>query len=264
MKHLSSQVFELKKLALFFAIILCITQVKSQDTLHLVYHHTQVEPHDSTMAKIDSWIKNLNGKHVDIQIIGYFHKPEFKKFSQGRVDELFLVLNRKAREQLTFESYGAKKGTDEQRTTVDIIYKTTVTPEEVAAAKAKEEAAVAKAKEEEEAAKKAEKEKEKAEKEKEKAEKAEKEALEKAEKEKEKAEKSEKEALEKAEKEKEKAEKGSKDDSKEKPEKKSKEESKEKSDKKSKDDSKEKSEKKSKEESKEKSDKKSKEKKSKD
>ncbi len=119
------------------------------DTLHLYYHHTQIAPPDSIQAKIEKWAKALTGKHVDIQVVAYYHKPEFKKFSQQRLDELFITLNRKARAVITIESMTTKKGEDYQRTMVDIIYKPTVSPEEAAAAKAKAEADAAKAKEEE-------------------------------------------------------------------------------------------------------------------
>jgi hypothetical protein len=93
-----------------------------QDTLHLNYHFTQIAPHDSTSKKIDAWIKSLNGKRVDISVVAYYHKAEFRKFAQERCDELYLVLNRKARAQLNIGSIGPKKGKDWQRTMVDIVY----------------------------------------------------------------------------------------------------------------------------------------------
>jgi hypothetical protein len=148
-----------------FALFAIISPLSAQtDTLHLNYHYTQTSAHDSTQARIDEWIKSLNGKHVDIQIVAYFHKPEFKKAADARSEELFLILNRKARALFTFVSNGSKKGKDYQRTMVDIIYKPTVTPEELAAAAAKAKAeaeAAAKAKEEAKAAKKAEEEEKK-------------------------------------------------------------------------------------------------------
>lgn len=134
-------------LFLFMTAGFSLSVFSQADTLHLVYHHTQIVPHDSTSAKIDAWVKKLGGKHVDIDVVAYFHKAEFRKFSQQRADELFLVLNRKARALITINFIGPKKGNDSQRTTVDIIYKPTVSPEVAAAeaAKAKADAEAAKA-----------------------------------------------------------------------------------------------------------------------
>src|SRR5438046_1102073 len=81
-----------------FIMITCIARVFSQEgTLHLNYQAIKTEPHDTTLAKIDQWVKKLNGQHVDISVIGYYNKVEFRKYAQQRCDELFLVLNRKAR-----------------------------------------------------------------------------------------------------------------------------------------------------------------------
>lgn len=106
------------------SIILCLAAgIPAQtDTLHLYYHNTATKPHDTTLAKMDKWIKSLNGKHQDLKVIGYYHKLEFKKFAQERVDEMFLVVNRKARSLFTITEMAAKKGKDYQRTTVDLIY----------------------------------------------------------------------------------------------------------------------------------------------
>jgi hypothetical protein len=101
------------------------------DTLHLNYYLSQVMPHDTTSAKIDKWVASLKGQHVNITVAAYYHRPEFKKFAQQRCDELFLVLNRKARALITIESIGPRKGKDFQRSMVDIIF---VKPGTVAAA----------------------------------------------------------------------------------------------------------------------------------
>lgn len=117
---------------------LCFFRGISQkvDTLHLIYHHTQNKAHDTTLKHIDRWIKSLNGTHMDITVVGYYPSSNFKPFAQERVDEMFLILNRKGRELFTFGEFAAKKGKDYQRTTVDIIY----TPTGGAAAAAKIEA----------------------------------------------------------------------------------------------------------------------------
>lgn len=110
------------KLAVIICFITASLFTKAQDTLHLNFHHTQVTVHDSLQKKVEAWAKSLNGKHVNINVYGYYHRPEFRKFAQQRCDEMFLVLNRKARSLITIESIGPKKGEDYQRTRVDIVY----------------------------------------------------------------------------------------------------------------------------------------------
>ena len=122
------------RMCLGLAFTFLFFSASSQDTLHLNYHFTQILPHDSTQAKIDKWVKSLNGQHVDIKVIAYFNRSEFKKVSQQRCDELFLVLNRKARSLITIEFIGTKAGKDYQRTMVDIIYSYTGAAEKAAAA----------------------------------------------------------------------------------------------------------------------------------
>lgn len=122
------------RMCLGLAFTFLFFSARSQDTLHLNYHFTQILPHDSTQAKIDKWVKSLNGQHVDIKVIAYFNRSEFKKVSQQRCDELFLVLNRKARSLITIEFIGTKAGKDYQRTMVDIIYSYTGAAEKAAAA----------------------------------------------------------------------------------------------------------------------------------
>jgi len=152
MKNSTTLIARTRVIALVLLTFLVGQTGFSQDTLHLYYHHTQMKAHDTTLAKIDAWVKKLNGKHQDITVIAYFHKPEFKKFSQERADEMFLILNRKARELITIESIGPKKGKDSQRTTVDIIYKKTVNAEEAAAMATKAKAEEEKKKEDEKTA----------------------------------------------------------------------------------------------------------------
>jgi hypothetical protein len=108
---------------------------QNYDTLHLYYNNISVQPHDTTLKKLDKWIKGLNGKHQDIKIIAYYHKLEFKKYSQQRIDEMFLTINRKARPLFTITEMKPAKGKDFQRTTVDIIYTPTGGSSEPAAKK---------------------------------------------------------------------------------------------------------------------------------
>lgn len=93
-----------------------------KDTLHLYYHYSHLKMHDSTSAKIDAWIKSLNGKRVDMDVVAYYDKAETKPYATQRADELFISLNRKARALFNIKFIGAKKGAKSQRTVVDIIY----------------------------------------------------------------------------------------------------------------------------------------------
>jgi hypothetical protein len=157
-----------KMKAIAMALVLLMTTLHSRlgaqsDTLHLHYLGTQIQLHDTSVAKIANWAKSLNGKHVDIEVLAYFHKSEFKKFASQRADELFLELNRKARSLITITFIGPRKGADSQRSMVDVVYRPSVSPEEAAAAKARteaQEAAEKKKKEEEKMAEKESKKKE--------------------------------------------------------------------------------------------------------
>jgi len=111
---------------LFFCFALtfgCVSQnLLGQDTLHLNYHHTQMKAHDTTVAKIERWAKSLNGKSVNLKVLAYYHKSEFKPGATARNEDLFLVLNRKARTLITIQSMEAVKGKESQRNRVDIVY----------------------------------------------------------------------------------------------------------------------------------------------
>jgi hypothetical protein len=133
-------------------LFLSVSAFAQTDTLHLNYHHSQTTLQDTAIKKIDAWVAKLNNQHHDIKVFAYFSKPEYEKFAQQRADELFLLLNRKARALLTIEFIGPKKGKNWQRSMVDIIY---TNPAKELEAKAKAEAA-AKAKAEEQAKAKAE------------------------------------------------------------------------------------------------------------
>lgn len=156
-----------KRSALALLVLFCSLAGKAQtDTLHINYDQIKTIPHDTSLAKIDAWIKTLKGAHVDINVYAYYSKMEFKKYAQERADEMFLVLNRKARTQFTIVFIGPKKGENSQRSRVDIVYKRPLTAEEIAAqtaaaAKEKEEAAKKKEAEAAEKAAKESKEKEK-------------------------------------------------------------------------------------------------------
>lgn len=139
MKNKTTLISRAKSGALALLFIFCGHSSFSQtDTLHINYDQVKTIPHDTSLAKIDAWVKKLNGMHVDVTVIAYYSKIEFKKYAQERADEMFLVLNRKARNLITIEFIGPKKGANSQRSRVDIVYKKSVSPEELAAAAAKE------------------------------------------------------------------------------------------------------------------------------
>jgi hypothetical protein len=120
---------------ILFATILKCTPVFSQtDTLRLYYKGLDTKVPDTTEAKIVNWAKARKGQHFDVAIVAYYDKGEFKQFAQTRSDEMFLVMNRKARELITIQSYEPKKGVKSQRSRVDIIYTKALTAEEKAAA----------------------------------------------------------------------------------------------------------------------------------
>lgn len=92
------------------------------DTLHIFYQGYNTKMLDSNETKIGNWAKSLNGKHVNIDVLCYYYDSEHKKEAMERSEELFLILNRKARELITIKSNGPKKGEKFQRTRVDIVY----------------------------------------------------------------------------------------------------------------------------------------------
>ena len=148
MKSVSKSIKQVKVILVICFVLFSVNDGFSQyDTLHLNYSSTQAKPHDTTVAKIDKWVKSLNGKHIDLNVVAYYHRPEFKKFAVERTNELFLILNRKAMGLFTMQSSGAKKGEDSQRTRVDLIYKYSLTETEV---KEKEKEAAAKKEEKKE------------------------------------------------------------------------------------------------------------------
>lgn len=115
-----------KALALIFILnIFSVTGFSQTDTLRIYYSGLQTKTADSNDTKIAEWAKKLNGRHVDVEVLAYYNQSDFKKFATERSDEMFLTLNRKARDLITITSIGPKKGQKSQRSVVDIVYKTT-------------------------------------------------------------------------------------------------------------------------------------------
>lgn len=106
-------------LTLSFTRNTCFAQ---SDTLRIYYQGYNTKMLDSNEAKIGNWAKNLNGKHVNVDVLCYYYEAEHKKEATERSEELWLILNRKARELITIKSNSPKKGEKFQRTRVDIVY----------------------------------------------------------------------------------------------------------------------------------------------
>ncbi len=123
MKHLSLYRLRNIRLIIVFAILMLNMSAYSQsDTLHVYFQGSLTKVLDSNEVKIGNWVKNLKGKKVNLDILGYYEKSEFKPQSNERVEGIFLVVNRKARDLVTIKSMGPVKGKKSQRSTVDIVY----------------------------------------------------------------------------------------------------------------------------------------------
>lgn len=110
-------------LFLLSVTLLSLKGFSQTDTLHIYYRGLETKILDSTEAKIAKWAKSLNGKKVDIEVISYYNDAQFKKYSQERCDELFIIVNRKARELIHITFIGPKKGAKSQRSMADIVYR---------------------------------------------------------------------------------------------------------------------------------------------
>lgn len=109
-------------LAIGFFMSLNNIVFSQKDTLHIYYQGLQTKILDSNDAKISKWVKSLNGRKAEIEIYSYYEKGEFKKFMVERSDELFMVVNRKARDFITVKFNGAVKGSKSQRSVADLVY----------------------------------------------------------------------------------------------------------------------------------------------
>lgn len=103
-------------------------QAQQKDTLHIYYQGLQTNILDSNDAKITKWVKGLNGRKVELQIYGYYEDSQYKKFMAERVENLFMVVNRKARDQINVTFMGPVKGKKTQRSTADIVYSSANAP----------------------------------------------------------------------------------------------------------------------------------------
>ena len=130
------------KTLLTISIMACCAypSVSQTDTLHIYYQGLQTKTLDSNETKIANWAKTLKGKRVDVTVLAYYEKMDYKKYAQERADEMFLSLNRKARDLITIKSIGPKKGQKHQRSTLDVVYNISGSEDKVVTAEKKESA----------------------------------------------------------------------------------------------------------------------------
>jgi len=96
-----------------------------RDTLRLMYQGVKTEVLDSNETKIAEWAKKLpKGVKTNIDIIAYYDNGDFKKFMVERVENVFLMVNRKARDLVKINKSEAIRGKKNQRYQVDIIFDT--------------------------------------------------------------------------------------------------------------------------------------------
>lgn len=111
------------RLLIFCALMVSYKNVSAQkDTLRIYYSGLQTAVTDSSDKKITKWVKNLKGKKVIIEIYTYYDNGDYKKYMQERYDNLYTVVVRKARDQITLVDNGVKKASKSRRTYADIIW----------------------------------------------------------------------------------------------------------------------------------------------
>ncbi len=117
--------FNLPFLILIFFTILSNNSHAQADTLHLDYPGIQIKLPDSLDIKLNEWAKKitLNTQKYDVDVIAYYQESDFKKYAEERSSDMFLILNRKAREAISINVISTKRGKKFQRSRVDIIYK---------------------------------------------------------------------------------------------------------------------------------------------
>lgn len=106
-------------------VISCTSMQAQRDTLRLLYQGVKTEVADSNIAKIAQWASKLpKDKKTNINIVAYYDNSDFKKFMVERAENVFLQVNRKARDLVQINSTEAVRGKKNQRYQVDIIFDT--------------------------------------------------------------------------------------------------------------------------------------------
>ncbi len=116
------------RFSFMLAVVLVISYTSMQaqrDTLRLLYQGVKTEVADSNIAKIAQWASKLpKDKKTNINIVAYYDNSDFKKFMVERAENVFLQVNRKARDLVQINSTEAVRGKKNQRYQVDIIFDT--------------------------------------------------------------------------------------------------------------------------------------------
>lgn len=99
--------------------------VAQRDTLRLFYQGVKTEVADSNIAKLAQWASKLpKDRKTNIDIVAYYDNGDFKKFMVERAENVFLQVNRKARDLVQINKTEAIRGKKNQRYQVDIIFDT--------------------------------------------------------------------------------------------------------------------------------------------
>jgi len=116
-------------LTLIFVSI-CIGLNAQKDTIKLYYSGLSTKLLDSNEVKIGNWANALKGGKIDVEILAYFDKNEFKDIAEQRIGDVALVVTRKARDYTNITFQGPKKSDKSKRSRVDIVYQRINTTDE--------------------------------------------------------------------------------------------------------------------------------------
>lgn len=95
---------------------------QKKDTLHIYYAGLQTQILDSNDVKITKWAKSLNGKHHDLELYTYYDNSDFKKHMVDRLENLNMIVLRKARDITSIKNMQTLKGKKSQRVVADIVF----------------------------------------------------------------------------------------------------------------------------------------------
>ncbi len=128
-------------MTLALMLVLGFSSIKAQrDTLRLYYQGVKTEVADSNIAKLAQWASKLpKDRKTNIDIVAYYDNSDFKKFMVERAENVFLQVNRKARDLVQINKTEALRGKKNQRYQVDIIFDTNAPAAQPVAAEPKKE-----------------------------------------------------------------------------------------------------------------------------
>ncbi|MCA6436593.1 MAG: hypothetical protein ACK5QC_16265 [Bacteroidota bacterium] len=120
----------IRKVTLLALVICSAKLIGQKDTLRLYYSGLATKLLDSNEVKIGNWAATLKGSKSDVEIHAYYDKSEFKDIAKQRIDDIALVVVRKARDYSNITFQGPKKSDKSRRSRVDIIYTKPLVQEE--------------------------------------------------------------------------------------------------------------------------------------